>query len=194
MRRVAFVLPCVLLLAGCRFWLPETAPNPDLNHTHADFAVFIDGEKLDFSSEKYMSTEQKHLSQYLHLHDGIGTVIHRHKPGLTLGEFISSLGLTMAKDCVTLETKEQLCNNGKKRWTMVVNGGRRIVDPSYVFEDTDKILLSYSASDTLWESEWQQVTDDACLYSQTCPRRGRPPAENCIADPTVPCMAPAGSL
>ncbi len=169
------------------------ALNPDPNHTHADFAVFVDGEKLDFSDEKYMSNEQKHLSQYLHLHDGLGSVIHRHKPGLALGEFLSSLGLTMEKDCMTLDS-QQLCNDGKQRWKMVVNGGERSLDPSYVFKDTDKILLTYGASDTLWENESQQVTDDACLYSKTCPERGEPPTENCIADPTVPCMAPAGSL
>jgi len=170
------------------------AVNPDPNHTHADFAVFVDGQQLDFSDPKYMSSEQKHLHKHLHLHDGIGTVIHRHEPGLTLGEFFSSLGLRMTKNCVTLDDKQRFCDHGNNRWRMIVNGEERVFDPSYVFKDMDKILLSYNASDTLWEIEWQQVTNDACLYSKTCPERGEPPTENCIADPTVPCMAPPGAL
>ena len=38
--------------------------------------------------------------------------------------------------------------------------------------------------------ELQEMTDDACKYSKTCPWRGEPPAESCIADPAVPCTAP----
>ncbi len=171
-----------------------TAVNPDPNHSHADFAVSIDSQLIDFSNEKYMSNEEKHLSKYFHLHDGMGTLIHRHQPGLTLGDFFSSLNITLSKDCVTLDDRQALCTEGTSRWRMVVNGEERLLDPSFVFEDTDKILLTYSASDTLWETEWQNMTDDACLYSRTCPSRGDPPTENCIADPTVPCMAPPGTL
>ncbi len=170
------------------------AINPDPSHTHADVAIFIDGEQLDLSDEKYMSNEQKALHPFFHLHDGNGSVIHRHKPGIAISELFSSLGITMTKDCVAVDDGQESCTDGKNRWRMIVNGGERMFDPSYVFKDTDKILLTYSASDTLWETEWQQVTDDACLYSKICPERGKPPVENCIADPTVPCMAPPGTL
>ena len=82
----------------------------------------------------------------------------------------------------------KLCNNGKFHWTMVVNGTQAAFDPAYVFSDEDQILLSYSSSDTTWQQQWQKMTDDACRYSLTCPARGTPPKEDCIADPTVPCM------
>ncbi len=171
-----------------------TAINPDPSHTHADVALFIDGKQLDLSDGKYMSNEQKALHPFFHLHDGNGSVIHRHKPGIAIGELLSSLGITMTEKCVTLDDGREVCADGKRSWTMIVNGEPRFPDPLYDFRDTDKILFSYGAGATEWEAQWQEMTDDACLYSKTCPWRGKPPTENCIADPTVPCMAPPGTL
>ena len=59
---------------------------------------------------------------------------------------------------------------------------------SYVFADEDKILITTAVDDTELQKELKLLTDDACLYSQTCPERGEPPTENCIADPAVPCI------
>ncbi len=171
-----------------------TAINPDPNHTHADVAMFIDGEQLDLSNEKYMSNEEKALHPYFHLHDENGSVLHRHKPGIAIGELLSSLGMTITEECVTLDDGREICADGKRSWKMIVNGEMRFLDPLYDFKDIDKILFSYGASDTEWEAQWQEMTDDACLYSKTCPERGKPPTENCIADPTIPCLAPPGSL
>ncbi len=170
------------------------AVNPDPNHTHADVALYVNRTKIDLSQEKYMSGKEKPLHQFFHLHDGNGDVIHRHKPGIAIGELFSSLGITMTKDCMNIDDGQEFCADGKTRWRMIVNGGERFLDPSYVFKNTDKILFSYGASDTLWETQWQEMTDDACMYSKTCPERGEPPTENCIADPEIPCMAPVGSL
>jgi hypothetical protein len=186
-----------LLLSGC------TAKNPDPNHTHADFAVWVGGTKLDFSGEQYMSEEGADHDEYFHLHDGNGRVIHRHKPGLPLSEFFESLGLHIADGCLTLDATQyakldpsfrrdfniqpRLCPNGKFHWTMYVNGKKRPVDFGYVFEDGDQILFAYDAGDDHTQL-LKRLTNDACLYSQTCPLRGKPPTEHCIADPAVPCV------
>ncbi len=211
----------VIAIAGIVLAAPATSleQNPDPNHTHADFAVWIDGQKLDFSADTYMSNpvddpidgpmtykfiptavahdgvDDGHPDEvtlpgrkYLHLHDGNGSVIHRHKPGLTLGDFFASIGFTMTTDCFTLDTKEQYCNTGKKHWRMFVNAKEVPMNPGYDFADNDKILLTYSAADSVPQEQLDQLTDDACRYSKTCPWRGDPPTENCIADPTVPCV------
>ncbi len=167
-----------------------TAVNPDPNHTHADFAVFIEGDRIDFSQEKYMSTDTDPKHPYTHVHDGNGNVMHRHKPGVTVGEFFASLNITLTPDCFTLDTGEQYCNDGEKRWTMFVNGEETPIDPAFAFQDIDQILLTYGSSDDEAAAQLKRLTDDACLYSQTCPERGTPPKENCISDPTVPCVAP----
>lgn len=224
---VVFIL--VIGAAGAMAYRNRTAPNPDPNHTHADFAVYVLGTKLDFSADEYMSEapaaafipnlliEQAAAHdegtatpnpkrQYLHLHDGNGNVIHRHKPGLTLGAFFDSIGLTMTKSCLTLDAHQyelipagekdsyaltpKLCNTGKFRWQMFVNAEEVTFDPGYVFNDLDRILLTYDAGDMDVQNFDKLVTDEACMYSKTCPGRGNPPTENCIADPEVPCVIP----
>lgn len=217
MRRLPLlILP--LLLAGCGFLpgflRPHTpAKNPDPNHTHADFAVWIEDQQVNFARPEFMSGSSKdehgeehehaHKHPYLHLHDGNGHVIHRHKPGLTFVDFLSSnLRLLMADDgttvCLYTDSSEHpfsRCESGNLR--LFINGeelfygGDRIeAIIGYVFQDLDHLLLTDATDSQELEKELKTMTDDACLYSQTCPWRGPPPTENCIADPTVPCTAP----
>lgn len=180
----------ISVLAAC-----TSAKNPDPDHTHADFAIFVEGKKIDLSATKYMSGSSKEkthsgaLHPDLHLHDGNGSVIHRHHDGLSVGTFFRSIGIIMAKgeNCVKIEKKEY-CSIGPKRWKMFVNGKQIPFDPNYVFRDLDKILFSYGeTSEEVLKQQIQSVSDDACLYSQTCPERGTPPPENCVSDPEVPC-------
>ncbi len=169
------------------------AENPDPNHTHADFSVWIDSERVDFSQAKYISggsethTEEQEKHKYFHLHDGNGNVLHRHKPGLPIGQFFASLGFTLMADCLATDDGRKVCDTDGKTWRFFVNGVERPMDPEYIFEDGDRLLWSYGADDVEIAREIREVTDDACRYSRTCPGRGDPPTESCIADPTVPC-------
>lgn len=197
--RFFITLTTSLLLVACFGDPLRRAENPDPNHTHADFAVYIRGEKVDFSGDKYMSglstddsthdEEDEYHHQHLHLHDNLGDVIHRHKPGLTLGEFFGSLDKETRDDCFMDE-----CNTPDEQWRMFVNGAEMPMSLDYVFADIDQILLTYGASDEQVQTQLKMMTDEACLFSRTCPQRGDPPAENCIADPAVPCVAPLEDL
>jgi hypothetical protein len=189
----------VIILA---FRVPRVpVPNPDPNHTHADFLVVLDGEPVDFSGDEFMtgaSTEDhtrdpnlSPLRQFLHLHDGIGHVVHRHKPGLTLGDFFESIHVGFTANCIVYTApleRDPGCSDNP--WRMIVNGQERPFSLNYDFADGDKILLTTATDDAALAAEWKDMTDDACRYSKTCPWRGAPPAENCVADPTVPCIAP----
>lgn len=178
--------------------------NPDPNHTHIDFAIWVNGERLDFSDDEFMSESETEESgddheehghkhhPYLHLHDGNGDVLHRHKPGLALEEFFRSLQVGFDEFCYASFmplADGQIC--GTTPFRMFVNGEERPLDLSYVFEDVDSILLTNAATDEDVRQQLDAMTDDACLYSRTCPWRGDPPTENCLADPEVPCVVPS---
>lgn len=198
MKRFIPVVFAAIIIAGAAVYSHRPAQNPDPNHNHADFAVWIDGKQWDFSADKYMSKEYVEgqplereanpLRQYLHLHDGVGTVLHRHKPGLGFGDFLQSEGFAFDGTCLTTDTGQKYCNDGQKTWKFYVNGKEIPMQANYVFADTDQILLTYGAGDDI-QHELSSMTDIACKYSKTCPWRGAPPTENCIADPTVPCVA-----
>lgn len=177
------------------------APNPDPNHTHADFLVMLDGAPVDFTDEVFMTGESTEdhtrdpslsgMRKFLHLHDGLGHVIHRHKPGLTLQDFFDSLGVGFTAECILYREpvdRDTACSENP--WRMVVNGQERPFSLNLDFTDGDKILLTTAADDATAKKEWESMSDDACRYSRTCPWRGDPPAENCVADPEVPCVVP----
>jgi len=177
MKRFAAIALTVVLTACIQRSYEQ---NPDPNHTHADFAIWFDGEKVDFSGSENMSglpddeaSENHH--KHLHMHDEIGGLIHRHKPGLSLEEFFGSLEYDFRSD---------------KTWRMFVNEEEMEFDLSYVFADMDAVLLTTSAGSAEVLNQVELLSDDACLFSKTCPWRGDPPAENCIADPAIPCVAP----
>lgn len=202
---VVVVVVAVAALSVTRTHAPVV--NPDPNHTHADFAVWIDGKQLDFSGEEFMSgssdendPDHTKFDLYLHLHDGNGHVIHRHKPGLTIGQFFTSLGVTFTKQgnnlCMKVPGHPIACEDEAlhRNWAFLVNGVRQpFFDTNAAFTDLDTILVVLPI-ETNDEQQLQAIqtyllkmTNDACLYSKTCPERGDPPSENCIADPEVPC-------
>lgn len=147
-------------------------------HIHADMLFLVKGEPLDFSRERYQSTEEKHLDEAVHLHDGRGDIIHVHRKGVTIGYFLETLGISREGDCLALDTGEELCNGQEGELNVLVNG-TLLEDPfEYELQDEDRILLSYgqSSEDEL-ASQMQHVGDEACIYSGTCPERGEPPEE-----------------
>lgn len=179
-------------------WEPDPSLNPDKSHTHADLRVWINGEPLEFDDDEYMSglsyddashdEESEYLHKFLHLHDNVGHVVHRHKPGLDLAEFFDSVDFTFTEECLILDGGTEYCNDrGDDVWRMFVDGEEAAADPGYVFSDLESILLTYGSNDREVESQLRQMPDDACLYSQACPWRGDPPQENCVADPSIPC-------
>lgn len=195
MKKAPLLLIGVLLLTACQ---REYSQNPDPNHTHADFAVWIDGNQLDFSDPSYMSglstdehshdEEGEYHHEHMHLHDSVGHVVHVHKTGLPLKEFFESLpyrfpqGMRMFVANPTARQGEEL-DWREMPFTL-----------DYVFDDMDMILFTNAKEDMEIYLQQNFMTDDACLYSQTCPWRGEPPAENCIADPAVPCVVPEEDL
>ena len=179
-----------LIVEGARNSEIFSAVNPDPNHSHADLAIWVEGKMFELSSEKYMVSEGSSDSDKEtkpHLHDGNGLVIHRHKPEQSVGEFLEAIDIVATGRCITLDNGTLVCNEGARRWQMFVNGTERPFNPSYVFADLDQILLTYGATGEQVIEQLQTLSDEACLYSQTCPERGKPPVENCVADPTVPC-------
>ncbi len=201
------LLPAIAIIALCIAILVvfrrsnEPVPNPDPNHTHVDFLVMLDGQAIDFSGDAFMTgastddhTRDPSLSplrKFLHLHDGIGNVLHRHKPGLTLADFFESLHVGFSVECIVYRAPlEYPIQCSDHPWRMVVNGQERPFSLDFEFADGDRILLTTATDDLTLQAEVAMLSDEACRYSQTCPWRGKPPIENCIADPEVPCIAP----
>lgn len=174
-----------LSLQQADFLKPATPDNKNTNslsyHAHSDLRIVLNDKPVDLSQSKYQSTEAKHLHEYVHLHDGNGEVVHFHQSGLRLADFFISLGMQFSNTCFVLDEGDKYCTEGEKKLRMFVNGQENTQFDQYQPKDIDRILIIYGTQDqTAIDKELAAVSDKACIYSEKCPERGKPPTESCV--------------
>lgn len=160
---------------------PISQPKDDKYHTHFNLKVVLaNGQAIDFTQDKYQSSEGKELNPGIHFHDGVGDIVHIHKKGMTLGDLFKSLKISFTKECLTLDTGEKFCGDKTSKVRMFVNGRERSEDKNFKPQDLDRILIVYGNSQENVDGLISSVADTACIYSEKCPERGTPPKEKCV--------------
>lgn len=137
-----------------------------VTHEHMDLLVYINGKRKDLNKPEYFEKDED-----IHLHASDGTIIHKHKKGVTLETFVNSLQLTPPEPVSVWVNSQQ-----KQNWT------------DYEPTDLDRIVIlaGNNSGDTAAEAV-KKVSDKACIYSLKCPERGKPPNENCVGGLGTPC-------
>ncbi|MBM3945603.1 MAG: hypothetical protein FJ317_08985 [SAR202 cluster bacterium] len=158
-------------------------------HVHADFSLVVRGQRFDFNKPEFVSTEEKHLSEDVHIHAPRYTVVHSHRFGVTWDEFFRSLGFRLsdptngARDtqvCMTFPDGTKLCNSDRETWKFVVNGVRIDGVANLDIQDLNRVLISYgSEDDTALIAQYAKVSDEACIPSEVCISRGTDTSEAC---------------
>lgn len=142
-------------------------------HIHADWKVYINGNPLDLSDKSHMERMKGNLpvSSFIHVDSGApapektGDVIHMHAEGIPLWIFFKSIEMDFNKDCIILDNKEKFCGEGNKRLKFFVNGKESSEFENYVFNDLDKILISYGdESGEEIQRQLASVTDFAKIH------------------------------
>jgi len=148
-------------------------------HEHADFKVYLNNQHYNFTQEKYMSSEDNHLSPFIHLHDMDGEVIHKHASEITLDFLFESINMAFNSTCFVLDDGKEYCNQNDRTIKMYVNGIRNYEYEDYEFNDLDRILISYgNDSENVINKQIDSITDNACIQSGKCPERGNPSDES----------------
>ncbi len=183
--KIFAIVIALLVVVGTAitFWpKPTTGPLIGDAHYHVDFKVYLNGEQFNFSQTKYMSTNRSKLSNFVHLHDGDGEIIHKHISEATLGEFFTSLNMSFNSTCFVTDMKSVFCNSGDKQLKFFVNGIKRNEYGDYDFQDLDRILITFdNDSEIALTQQLNSVTDKACIQSNKCPERGVPTDESSCA-------------
>ena len=124
-------------------------------HTHADFAIYVEGEIIDFSDVEYQVRANS-----VHVEDNEGDVLHVHATGITMAHFLRSLDMDLTAECLTLEDGTELCNDKEKSLKFYVNGKENNEYGSYIMQDLDKILVSYGdENEKEISQQLQSITD-----------------------------------
>ena len=175
----------ISIIIGVNIFGPEqflNTPKPAHSevHVHSDFLVYLDGKVYDFTADQYQTSAEQTLHQDIHLHDNEDEVIHRHNVGITLGEFFTSLGVQLSKDCIQTSTDKQFCSDDTNKLLLYINEEPTTDIASYVNQEEDQLLLYYGdPTDPIVSELTEQITDYSCIYSGTCPERGVAPPESC---------------
>ncbi|MFB6204289.1 MAG: hypothetical protein ABEJ75_01455 [Candidatus Nanohaloarchaea archaeon] len=134
------------LVAGAYTLAPENiSSGQDIGpvgsaHYHADFAVYINGDKFDFSRRKYQV-----VSRRVHVESLSDDVIHAHASGVTFGYFLETLGWEYNTTALSTRDRTYLEKEGKevRMFVDAGNGWKEIKPRDYLFSDGERILLVY---------------------------------------------------
>ena len=164
------VLAAVLLI-GVRFALQE---HPHPVHYHANWALVMDGERVDLTGARYMvdvfqcSVDPSHQApeDRVHMHEGNHDVVHVHASGVTWGHFLANLGFGVGDDY--LEVGDQLEQADSARTLKFVLNGRTVRSISNLaVEDEDRLLISFGTEtpDEVIASQFPLVAANAGDYN-----------------------------
>lgn len=153
-------------------------------HYHANFAVFIQGDMVNFSKDEFMhitpcGPEDRHNEEdeeeKAHLHDRIGNVVHVHHDGVTWSDLFENLRFDIDHIQKEQETKGAVIKYylNKKRIGSILE---RIIAKD------DRLLISIGsekavgnvADDKILKQQFDKVGNNARDYDE-----GKKGAESC---------------
>lgn len=126
------------------------APHDHAVHYHANFAVFVNGERLDLSADRYMEdvsacvgTGEIQPRQRVHLHNNDHDVVHVHHDGVAWGHFFENLGFGLGRDFLITDRGERLFDGEGGTLKFIVNGFTVPSLHDRPVRRSDRVLVSF---------------------------------------------------
>lgn len=145
-------------------------------HIHADWKIYIHGKSFDWSSFADLHERQMHgdasitsTSAFMHIHPAkvpevAGYVLHMHATGISLSLFFESLGMKFDNNCLVVSETEKYCDDETNSLKFFVNRQPNNEYKNYVFNDLDKILISYGSKDEDVDKQLNSITGFAEVH------------------------------
>ncbi len=152
------IIPAIVLLAFLGLWYLIGYVYSGLKfippHFHANFMMYIDGERVDFSDDKYMEDVSgcslsglMYPKDRAHLHENNGDTIHIHDDGVSWGHFFANNWFTFGSNYIALDDERVLTDTAENKVTYVLNG--KIVDNPFniLITSEDRLYINYGNQD-----------------------------------------------
>lgn len=143
---------------------------PDPVHYHANFAVFVNGQREVFDGfgyyEEVQACTQDHLADphgRVHLHQPSNDVVHVHDHATTWGNLFENLGLVLADNVVTI-SRGTFVDGLNGRLSFVFNGQRVNSVANQVIGNEDRLLISFGDPDST-PGEYDQIAVSAAEFN-----------------------------
>ena len=163
---VGFVFGVVWLIA-----MRAILAFPDSVHYHANFAVFINGERETFDSFGYYEEVQACTADYLdsprsrvHMHQPDNDVVHVHDHAATWGNLFENLGLFLGDEAI--QKDDDIFVDGQLgELSFVLNGETTSSVANQLIASEDRLLISFGDPDET-PGQYEQVSQTAWQYNQ----------------------------
>ncbi|MBW3628771.1 MAG: hypothetical protein KY464_05670 [Gemmatimonadetes bacterium] len=174
-------------LAGYRFFFVPPEAHP---HFHANFALFVDGERVDLRGDRYMEevgackvSETVLPTERVHLHNNNQDVVHVHHGGVTWDHFLINLRMGLGDKYLALDDGRILTAGPGKSLKFVLNGQPQFSVRNVLLRSGDRLLISYGAEAEaeVVRSQFPQVATTAEEFN------GKPDPAGCsgATEPTL---------
>ncbi|HSX27894.1 MAG TPA: hypothetical protein VLF60_00395 [Candidatus Saccharimonadales bacterium] len=156
-----------LLILGIRF----ATYHPEKIHYHANFGVYINGQREGFKSPLYYQEEAtcdaEHImtpKERVHMHDNVYDAIHIHDHAVTWGNFFQNIGWDIGPNFV--KTSDKLLPAADSNSVTFILNGKTVYDvTNRVIGDKDRLLVSYgnTTQDDL-QKQYNSISTSAAKY------------------------------
>ena len=148
---------------------------PEPPHFHANWAIYIDGERLDLSDQRYMEEVSSCApvdgevtpQSRVHMHEGNHDVVHVHHLGATWGHLAGNLGVGLGEGYLILGDGARIFDGEDGRFTYILNGRALTSVHNQLIASEDRLLISYGfeSLDELGEGGVGRVATTAGEYN-----------------------------
>lgn len=142
-----------LLVGVVGFGLVRLAalPPAPVTHYHANWAIVLDGQRLDLSGDPYMEdvarcrmdASQVAPEDRVHMHNHDADVVHVHAPGVTWGHLFANLGMGIGDDYLVTDRGVRYASDSTHRLTFVLNGKPVPTIRNRAIASEDRLLVNY---------------------------------------------------
>jgi hypothetical protein len=157
--------------------LAALPPLPVVHH-HANWAVWIHGERVDLSHDRYMEDvaacgASDHLQiapeNRVHMHENNQDVVHVHHGGATWGHLMQNIGWGLGADWIITDEGRVFNGSDGGELHFILNGFTVPPANNRVIEAGDRLLISYGTEDYghLMYDRFTTVADDAESFDAT---------------------------
>jgi hypothetical protein len=145
---VAGAIGGILLLSALRFLAQPPAEHGV--HYHANWAVFVEGARLDLTDDRYMEDvarcsvdpAQQRPQDRVHMHEGNDDIVHVHAPGVTWGHLLANLGFGVGDDYLEIDAG-RYTTTPDRTLKFIINGSPVRSIRNRPVGNEDRLLISY---------------------------------------------------
>lgn len=165
-------------------------PVPRPPHYHANFAIVLEGRRVDLTGRHYMEEVGACRlpggpvapSERVHLHNQNADVVHVHQPGATWGHLLANINFGLGSSYLVTDEGRFYVDGGGKTLKFILHGNPQSSVHNQLINSGDRLLISYGSekSEDLVRTQFPMVASDAEEYN----RKRDPAGCSGATDPT----------